>query len=167
MNKKTWYFAAVLVIIAMLIVGCSGSAATPNPESTEKSESSVSENKEPARPSNAGGPGQAVSLTGDAAKGKDLFAGTCAACHGPEGTKGIDNAGSDDGSVPTLNPIDETIKNSDYKTFATNVDLFVEHGSTPSGKSPAVSMPSFGDSKTLAPQQIADVSAYVISLNQK
>lgn len=168
MNKKAWYFTAVLVVIAaMVIVGCGSTTAGNTAEPTEKGESAVSEAKEPARPSNAGGAGQAVSLTGDPAKGKDIFASNCVACHGPEGAKGIDNPGSDDGTVPTLNPIDETIIDANAKTYATNLDLFVEHGSTPSGKSPAVSMPSFGDSKTLTPQQIADVIAYVMSLNKK
>jgi hypothetical protein len=96
--------------------------------------------EQPARPSNPGGPGEAINLT--------------------------ENPGSTDGTVPPLNPIDPTLKSSDYKTFATNLDLFVEHGSTPEGTNPQRSMLPFGDNKTLTPQQIADVIAYVISLNQ-
>jgi mono/diheme cytochrome c family protein len=60
--------------------------------------------------------------------------------------------------------------NSDNKTFATNIDLFVEHGSTPEeaaqGTNPALVMPAFGDQKLLEPQDIANVIAYVISLNK-
>lgn len=122
---------------------------------------------EPARPSLPGGPGKAVNLTGDVARGRVAFGNYCAACHGPEGVMGIPNPGSDDGSVPTLNPIDLTIANSDAKIFATNVDLFVEHGSVPSGLSPLLLMPPFGDSKMLSDQQIADLIAYVISLSSK
>lgn len=43
-------------------------------------------------------------MLGDVSRGEALFGQTCAGCHGPQGTKGIPNSGSDDGSVPTLNP---------------------------------------------------------------
>jgi mono/diheme cytochrome c family protein len=124
------------------------------------------EGSEVARPSNGGGPGDAINLTGDATQGADIFANNCVACHGDQGKGGVTNPGSDDKTVPSLNPIDPTMVNSDYKTFATNIDLFVEHGSTPEGESPALSMKAFGDDKLLTPQQIADVIAYVISLNK-
>ena len=47
----------------------------------------------------------------------------------------------------------------------TNLDLFLEHGSTPEGPNPKETMPAWGDTKKLTPQQIADVIAYVMSLN--
>ena len=75
------------------------------------------------------------------------------------------NAGSSDGTVPSLNPIDSTIKSPDYKTFASNLDLFLEHGSTPEGVGPVFKMPAWGDLGALTPQQIADIIAYLISLN--
>jgi mono/diheme cytochrome c family protein len=120
---------------------------------------------EPAQPSLPGAPGPAASLSGDTARGQLVFGSNCAACHGPEGVQGIPNPGSDDGSVPVLNPIDSTIANSDPKVFAANVDLFVEHGSVPSGPGPQIMMPPFGDQKLLTDQQIADVIAYVMRLN--
>jgi mono/diheme cytochrome c family protein len=118
-----------------------------------------------ARPSNPGGPGSAVGLTGDVAAGQTVFEANCIKCHAEEGKGGIANPGSDDGTVPPLNPIDDTLVSPDYQTYATNLDLFLEHGSTPSGSSPVLSMPNWGDSGKLTPQQIADVIAYVISLN--
>ncbi len=121
--------------------------------------------QEPARPSNPGRPGAALNLKGDPANGAKVFAANCAACHGPQGTTGIANPGSTDGTVPPLNPIDPTIASRDPKVFAYNVDLFVEHGSTPDGPNPGVVMPAWGDKKLLTPQQIADVIAYIISLN--
>jgi mono/diheme cytochrome c family protein len=120
---------------------------------------------EVARPSNQGGPGEAITLTGDAASGSTLFTANCAVCHGQQGVGGVANPGSDDGTVPPLNPIDSTLIDADLKAYATNLDLFIEHGSTPSGSSPAKTMPAWGDSKKLAPQQIADLIAYLISLN--
>jgi mono/diheme cytochrome c family protein len=90
--------------------------------------------EEIARPSNPGGPGAAIDLTGDATSGQQIFATNCQTCHNAEGKGGIPNPGSTDGTVPSPNP-----------TF---------------------SMPPWGDKKALNPQQIADVIAYLISLNK-
>jgi len=119
-----------------------------------------------ARPSNPGGPGDAVSLTGDASAGEKLFAANCVACHGVKGVGGIPNSGSTDGTVPPLNPIDSTLVDPDYKTFATNLDLFIQHGSTPAGTNSTFQMPAWGDLGLLKQQQIADIIAYLISLNK-
>jgi len=121
--------------------------------------------EEIARPSNPGGPGGAIDLTGDIAAGEKTFATNCVVCHAAKGVGGIPNPGSTDGTVPELNPIDSTLKDKDYKTFATNIDLFIQHGSTPEGTSPVFRMPAWGDTNGLTQQQIADVIAYVISLN--
>jgi mono/diheme cytochrome c family protein len=133
--------------------------ATPTHSEAEETE------EEPALPSNPGGPGPAVSLIGDASQGEALFADNCATCHGPSGTKGILNPGAADGDVPPVNPIDPMIASSDPKVFAANVDLFIEHGSTPEGSNPEIDMPDFGDSQTLTAQQIADLIAYIMQLN--
>jgi mono/diheme cytochrome c family protein len=117
-----------------------------------------------SRPSNPGGPGPAMALTGDAKNGADIFVKKCSKCHGDAGKGGIQNEGSTDGTVPALAPIDPTIANKDPKVFATNVDLFMEHGSVPGGD-PDMEMPAFGDKGKLTPQDIADVVAYVVSLN--
>jgi mono/diheme cytochrome c family protein len=118
-----------------------------------------------ARPSNPGGPGPALDLKGDPQMGAQVFV-NCIACHGDQGKGGVKNLGSTDGTVPSLNPIDSTIANQDPKVFAYNIDLFVEHGSTPDGPNPALKMIAWGDTKALTPQQIADVIAYVMSLNK-
>jgi mono/diheme cytochrome c family protein len=142
--------------------------ATPlPPEPTEAPPPPNAPTPEPARPSLPGGPGPAASLKGDSARGVGEFGLYCARCHGPQGVEevGAPNPGSDDGIVPELNPIDPTIANPYPKIFAANLDLFIQHGSVPSGPSPLLMMPPFGDDKLLAEQQIADVIAYVIALN--
>ena len=58
---------------------------------------------------------------------------------------GVDNPGSDDGTVPPLNPIDETLISADPQVYAYNLDLFIEHGSTPEGDNPQQTMPAWGD----------------------
>jgi mono/diheme cytochrome c family protein len=158
MNQKTGFFrfAVTTAVLILLLVGLAACANTEN-EAAEK----------PARPSNSGGAGPAVGLTGNAQKGADLFKTNCVSCHGDQGKGGVPNPGSKDGTVPELNPIDPTMVSDDQKEFATNLDLFIEHGSTPEGDKPALVMQAFGDQKTLQPQDIADVIAYVISLNKK
>jgi mono/diheme cytochrome c family protein len=140
--------------------------ATPMPpEPTETPLPPGAPTPEPARPSEPGGPGPAIGLTGNITDGETDFGLFCAQCHGPQGVQGIPNPGSDDGSVPPLNPIDPTIANQNPQIFTTNVDLFIEHGSVPEGPSPLILMPSFGNSRMLSDQQIADLIAYVMYLN--
>ncbi len=117
------------------------------------------------RPSNPGGPGEAVNLKGDAAAGTQVYSVNCVSCHGLEGVGGVTNPGSADGFVPALNPVAPLLKDADAKTFAANLDLFIQHGSTPAGPSPVFTMPAWGDLGALTQQQIADVIAYIISLN--
>lgn len=140
-------------------------ATTPTFTAAEAETQTAGESSDIARPSNPGGPGEAVNLTGNANTGGQLFTTNCVACHGAQGVGGVPNSGSTDGTVPELNPIDSTLKNPDYKTFATNIDLFIQHGSTPAGTNPIFRMPAWGDTKGLTQQQIADVIAYLISLN--
>jgi mono/diheme cytochrome c family protein len=119
-----------------------------------------------ARPSNPGEPGEAIHLTGDATAGAAIFETSCAACHGEEGVGGIPNPGSDDGTIPPLKPIDSTLISPDLLTYATNLDLFIQNGSTPAGPAPVKIMPAWGKDGKLTQQQIADVIAYLISLNK-
>jgi len=145
----------------LLLAGSQVAAPTPAPGGTP-----TEEVEQPAQPSNGGGPGQAVDLTGDPANGQKLFVANCVPCHGDQGTGNVPNPGSNDGTVPALNPIDPTIASSDLHAFAINVDLFIQHGSTPEGPSPFRNMPAWGDANALSQQDIADLIAYIISLNK-
>jgi ubiquinol-cytochrome c reductase cytochrome b subunit len=109
--------------------------------------------------------GPAAMIIGDAKHGAILFSQTCAQCHGPEGTDKVPNPGSDDGTVPPLNPIDPAFKSADPAVFAANIDRFIQHGSVPAGPHPEFKMPDFGDSNSLTQQAIAQIEAYVLSLN--
>lgn len=129
---------------------------TPNPAQAD----------EVPEPSNPGPPGGAVNLTGDPISGAPLYKTNCATCHGDEGKGGVPNPGSTDETVPPLNPIDPLLINADLKTFATNIDLFIQNGSVPEGPSPFRNMPAWGDQDALTQQQIADVIAYLISINK-
>jgi mono/diheme cytochrome c family protein len=160
MMKKTRFKLWLAAVVPMIFLWACGSEPKPaQPEKTGEAEV--------ARPSNPGGPGKAIELTGDPKKGAELFRVNCMMCHNAEGKGGIANPGSEDGTVPALNPIDSTLYSKDDKQFAQNIDLFIEHGSTPAGKNPPLQMTAFGAQRTLTQQQIADVIAYVIGLNKK
>jgi mono/diheme cytochrome c family protein len=117
------------------------------------------------RPSNPGDPGPAINLNGDPAAGKAVFELNCQICHNVEGRGGNPNPGSTEGTVPALNPIDPRLMSADRLEYVTNLDLFIEHGSTPLGPNPTFSMLAWGDDGLLTPQQIADVIAYLLQLN--
>jgi mono/diheme cytochrome c family protein len=112
-----------------------------------------------------GPPGEAAKLTGNWEQGKVLFARNFQSCHGPEGTDKVPNPGSDDGTVPPLNPIDFHLANKNPSIFAANIDRIIQHGSIPDGPHPVLFMPDWGDSKALSQQEIADLEAYVMHLN--
>ena len=112
--------------------------------------------------------GAAATIHGSAAQGQIVFAQNCQACHNADGKGGLANPGSDDGTVPPLNPIDPGFKataKGDPAVFAREIDLFIQHGSRPSGSNPTLSMIPWGDQNKLTQQQIADVEAYVMQLN--
>jgi ubiquinol-cytochrome c reductase cytochrome b subunit len=110
-------------------------------------------------------PGQAAYIIGNAGHGADIFKQKCESCHGPEGTDKIPNPGSDDKFVPALNPVDPELFSKYPETFAEKIDIFIQHGSTPSGPNPQFQMLAFGDEHTLTQQQIANIEAYILQLN--
>jgi mono/diheme cytochrome c family protein len=116
-------------------------------------------------PSSAGGPGPAVGLKGDATAGAAIYDKRCKKCHGDGGKGGVENKGSDDKTIPALHPLDDDMHSKDRAAMLANLDLFMEHGSTPKGPSPDRDMPAFGEMKKLQPQEIADVLALVMSWN--
>jgi mono/diheme cytochrome c family protein len=91
-----------------------------------------------------------------------VFVQNCAVCHGQDGKGGVPNPGTEDETIPSLSPIDEMFSTDNAAEFAKQLDLYLEHGSKTGGKE---DMPDWGDTGKLQPQQIADVIAYLISLN--
>jgi mono/diheme cytochrome c family protein len=154
--KKIRYLSLILVLVMafVLLAACGTKQAAETPQG-ENEGGEVS-----------GQPGPAVNLTGDPTAGAAIFKDNCEECHGPEGKGGVANPGATEPTVPGINPLDPEFVSPDAKTFATNIDLFIEHGATPEGDNPAKVMKAFGDEGILTPQQIADVIAYVISLNK-
>lgn len=141
-----------LLLAPVIFAGCAPAATSPAPGADGVI----------PRPSNPGAAGEAVRLRGDPKAGEQTFALYCASCHGEEGRSGLQNPGAEAGFVPSLNPVDPDMKGTE---FSINLDLFIEHGSTPVGSGSAITMPAFGAQGVLTQQQIADVIAYIISLN--
>jgi mono/diheme cytochrome c family protein len=112
-----------------------------------------------------GPPGKAAYIIGSSENGADLYKEQCSSCHGPDGKGGVPNPGSDDGTVPPLNPIDRALYNADPKVFAATIDKMIQHGAMPSGPHPALHMPAWGDTRSLTQQEISNLEAYIMKLN--
>ena len=193
MRRRTYLLTSLGASLAIIILSACGSPATPAPQPTTappttapaaeakateaptaEATAEVRETAEAGEtegafegPSNPGGPGEAVNLTGDVKAGEQIYLDKCKKCHGSEGKGGVKNEGSEDRTVPALNPLDEEFIDKDPKVMATRIDLYLEHGSDPEGTNPDKYMPAYGADKKLTPQQIADVIAYVMSLNKQ
>lgn len=109
--------------------------------------------------------GEAAFFIGSAEHGKKLFNLYCVFCHGHEGKGGVPNPGSSLGKVPQLNPINRTLFSKDPQTFAENIDRILQQGAVPAGPGSPLRMQAFGRRKSLSQEQIADIEAYVLSLN--
>lgn len=107
----------------------------------------------------------ASTTTGNPVAGKLVFGTYCAICHGPQGVQGLPNPGSDDGTVPELNPMDPEIVGASTSEFSANLEDILQNGSVPPGDQPQIVMPAFGKGNMLTEQQMADVIAYVVQLN--
>ena len=109
--------------------------------------------------------GRCGELTGDPNSGQQIFAANCVLCHNTAGKGGNPNPGSRAlEQFPALNPINRARKFGSYDVC--NEFLSVRPAwFTPAGPGPTFSMPPWGDKNVLSQQQIADVIAYLISLN--
>jgi mono/diheme cytochrome c family protein len=175
---KSWILKLVVLPVLIIAAGLFMFTACGNKEQAMEKQQEQQQTAAPAArvPSFAdrskipasgeqGPPGEATSLMGSAADGEALFAQYCASCHGPQGTDKIPNPGSGDGTVPPLNPVEPDMADKDAAVFTANIDRFIQHGSIPDGAAPELFMPDWGDGKVLSQEQIADLEAYILHLN--
>jgi mono/diheme cytochrome c family protein len=155
---------AVFSACTLLLSGISAAAGGAGKSGAAKVPAFAVKSKIPAS-GKQGEPAEAATLNGSWKRGKALFEKNCQSCHGPQGTDKVPNPGSDDGTVPPLNPIDPELASKTPSAFAAKIDRYIQHGSLPDGPNPALFMPNWGDSKTLSQKEIADVEAYVMRLN--
>jgi uncharacterized repeat protein (TIGR01451 family) len=166
---RRWLPLTSAVVALVVVVAQIGSVAadgppTPNPLASPPTNPVF----EPVAGVDITTNGPAASIHGDPMVGRVLFARNCTTCHSERGVGGLDNPGSDDGTIPSLNPIDPGFiesANGDPATFIRAIDLFVQHGSRPEGPNPQLSMVGWGDHKLLSQQDLADIEAYVMQMN--
>ena len=109
----------------------------------------------PAAVGEATAPAQEQELAaGDSSSGAELFASACAACHGPD-AKGIANLGKD-------------LTTSEFAASLSDAELiaFIKEG-RPSGdplNTTGVEMPPKGGNPAITDAQLADIVAYVRTL---
>ncbi|GBD08275.1 Cbb3-type cytochrome c oxidase subunit CcoP [Candidatus Thermoflexus japonica] len=104
----------------------------------------------------AGGGGAApVALKGNPEKGKELFLGTCASCHGPD-AKGLPGLGKD-------------LTTSAFVRQQTDAQLldFIQKGrpATDPANTTGVDMPPKGGNPALTDQDLADIIAFIRTFN--
>jgi mono/diheme cytochrome c family protein len=170
-NRLMLYTGTALVVIG-IVAACAPAATpsptpppTPPPTTASSEEMGSMETMKPSNGNTTPGPAITQHLEGDPVEGAKIFEDNCQKCHGEEGVGGVENPGSEEGVMPALNPVDEDMGKGNPELFALTLDLFIEHGSKPEGDNPKEVMAAWGDDNKLTPQQIADVIAYIISLN--
>jgi disulfide bond formation protein DsbB len=128
----------VLVAGALVLAACGGGQAAPT-------ESGLSAEAEPY-----------ASLTGDATAGKTKFESTCSTCHGPD-AKGIPGLGKD----LTTSEFGKTLPDAEFILFITKGRPASDPANTT-----GVDMPPRGGNPAFTDQDLADIVAYVRTLEQ-
>src|SRR5689334_16238125 len=113
-------YLSIFLVVATVVAACSSSAkptaapatptsapATPTtaaaaPTTATAAQTVATATVEVARPTNPGGPGPALALTGNIKAGEKVYVDNCQKCHGEKGVGGVANPGSDDGTIPPL-----------------------------------------------------------------
>ncbi len=131
----------LLLVAALAVAACGGGGGEPAAK------------EEPAAP--AAQP-QPVAAAGDATKGKELFATSCAACHGPA-AEGVQGLGKD-------------MTTSDFIAGLSDAELiaFIKQG-RPIGdplNTTGVDMPPKGGNPALTDEQLTDIVAYMRSIHK-
>lgn len=125
---------ALLAVAAMVLAACGGGDSDGGDGATD-----------------GGGSG----MTGDAVAGEEIFASTCAACHGPDAT-GIEGLGPD-------------MHNNEFINGSSDEELvaFIEVGRNADDpdNSTGVAMPPKGGNPSLTEQDLYDVTAYIRTLD--
>jgi mono/diheme cytochrome c family protein len=141
------------------------SATSSTPAQEEQSPAGANPISAPPSAGAQEAPSLVVKMIGDSKHGAVLFDLDCAKCHGKAGVGHVPNPGSQAGVVTALAPIPRELLNDDPVVFAANIDLFIQHGATPPGPAPTLRMPAFGATHSLTDPEIANIEAYVLSLN--
>jgi mono/diheme cytochrome c family protein len=141
------------------------SASSAKPAQQKGSTASTTPSSTPPAADAQAASATVVKMIGDPKHGAVLFDLDCAKCHGKAGEGHVSNPGSQAGVVSPLAPIARGLFSDDPVVFVENIDRFIQHGATSPGPAPALQMPAFGTTRSLTVQEIANIEAYVLSLN--
>lgn len=138
----------ILILVALTFSACGG-------KSKEAEAPAASEAQEVQNVA-AAAPAEEAAATGDAAKGKELFAGSCVACHGPNG-EGVAGLGKD-------------MTTSEFIAGLSDAELveFIKKGRDSSDplNTTGVIMPPKGGNPALSDEQLLDIVAYMRSIHK-
>jgi len=141
--KKLFVLMSVAFAVILFAGACGGG--------DDDSDSSSDTTEAPSDDGDEGGD----DATGDAAAGEDVFAGTCASCHGAD-AEGIDGVG-------------KPLADSDYVAETSSADLVIVVTDGRPADDPdnttGILMPPKGGNPSLTDEDIDDVVAYIKSLN--
>lgn len=142
MNKQNYIIATILLILIFSLAACGGSSGT--------------EREQPAAAAKQEEPATSTPV-GDAMKGKENFAKTCSACHGPEG-KGIEGLGKD------MTTSEFIAGKNDEEMVA-----FIKTGRTTSDplSTTGVDMPPKGGNPALSEDDLYDIVAFIRTIHQE
>jgi mono/diheme cytochrome c family protein len=137
MHKRSMLFL-LLLVASLAVAACGGGGGEP-----------AAKEEPAAQP-------QPVAAAGDAIKGKELFATSCSACHGPAG-EGVQGLGKD-------------MTTSDFVAGLSDAELlaFIKQG-RPIGDSlntTGVDMPPKGGNPALTDEQLTDIVAFMRSIHK-
>lgn len=137
MSKFLW-IVVVTLVAALGLTACGGDEEEPTPT-----------------PAAAAAPAQPVSQ-GDPEQGKQIFASSCAACHGPNG-EGVQGLGKD-------------MQHSEFIAGLSDEELiaFIKQGRPISDplNTTGVDMPPKGGNPALSDAQLLDIVAYMRSIHE-
>jgi mono/diheme cytochrome c family protein len=137
--RKMTFWLVLMAFLALFLVACGGG---------DDGGGAAGAAEEPAAAEDA--------LAGDATAGEPLFQGTCSACHGPD-AKGMPNLGKD------MTTSEFIANSSDAELLA-----FVKVGRSVSdpANTTNVDMPPKGGNPALSDQDLADIIAFIRTLEE-
>lgn len=147
--KRLCVILVLLSLLAMSVAACGGDEEpTPAPTVAPTTAAAPAEQAAPADQA-------ATAPAGDAEKGKALFAGTCAACHGPAG-EGVQGLGKDMTKSEFIAGLSDEALMAFVKTGRPTSDPL---------NTTKVDMPPKGGNPALTDEQLTDIIAFIRSIH--
>lgn len=152
--RQTLLFT-MLLLLMLALAACGGGSST---SSTSESQSTTEEttSQEATSEESTTQNESAAAMQGDPKKGEELYAQSCAACHGPD-ARGIQGLG-------------KNLRSSEFVKGLSDAELveFIKKGRDASdpANTTGVAMPPKGGNPSLTDQDLYDIVAYMRSIEE-